>query len=259
MLMRKFWNGVIADMREYSVIHPTLGQYKAQEFVRIIKTWCNSFGSIKVLKTDLWEEAFEDDNILPFLIDSAAEIFAFDISDKITGRANSLSRGRHYLTADARNLPFKENTFDLILSTSTLDHFVNYDDLEAALIELKRVLKLNGSMIIALNNKHNPFFYLSLKAGRFLGLIPYVVRFYTLRELKMIFKKLGLAVEDYDSIVHIIGPLNTVSVLLKKIFGRKAVDFFIKRGAYFFKWLGRRQATKFFTGWFLVFKLTKCK
>ena len=256
--MSRFWNGISAEKKECLDIYPALGRYKSEEFIRLIKKWFNNLGSVKVLKTDLWEEAFGDDQILFSLMSEKIKIFAVDISENITKRASSVKSGKgmcqHYLTADVRSLPFKTGAFDLILSTSTLDHFRNDDDLKGSLLELKRMLNKSGSMIIAINNKHNPFFHLSLSLGRLLGVIPYPIRFYRLQELRAIFKESGLVIKDYDCIVHIVGPLNTAAILLKKLLGDRIVNRLMICFVYFATWLGKRKRTKFLTGWFLVFK-----
>ncbi|MDD5617921.1 MAG: methyltransferase domain-containing protein [Candidatus Omnitrophica bacterium] len=54
---------------------------------------------------------------------------------------------------DAVNLPFKDNSFDTVLSTFSLEHFVSPKD---SLLEAKRVLKKNGRLIILSEAYDNP-------------------------------------------------------------------------------------------------------
>ncbi|NQU19375.1 class I SAM-dependent methyltransferase, partial [bacterium] len=189
----ELWDRIIATKKEHLSIYPVLGQYKSEEFVHLVEEWGCGLQQTKLLKTDLCEEAFGEDQVLFSLEGKEMEVFALDVSENITRIADFNLKGKklkgNYLTADVRSLPFKDNAFDLILSTSTLDHFVNDSDLKRSLIELKRVLNPAGCMIIALNNKDNPFFYFSLKIGRLLGFVPYPCRFYTLSELKPILKE----------------------------------------------------------------------
>ena len=57
---------------------------------------------------------------------------------------------RRIIQGDARKMPFKENTFDLVISYRTLIHIPDY---ELVLKEIGRVLKPNGIAIIEFNNK----------------------------------------------------------------------------------------------------------
>ena len=53
------------------------------------------------------------------------------------------------LVADAHKLPFKDNTFDLVICTETLEHVT---DPKKCLLEMKRVLKKNGRAIISMDS-----------------------------------------------------------------------------------------------------------
>ncbi len=256
-----FWVRTIIGNGNRISMHPVLGQYKAEQFVQLFKKWNNDPKQIKLLKTDLYEEAFEADQILSSLKSDNINIFACDVSKDVTAVANEKRKNRefgyNYLTADVRNTPFKDNAFDVILSTSTLDHFSNNKDLGQALLELKRVLHPNGYMIIAINNRHNLLFYFTLNIGRLVGLIPYPTQFYRFSELQAILKKSGLTIEGHDCAVHIIGPQKTFLNLLGKIFGSKTTHFLASSLVVFFDWIGKRTKTRFFTGWFIVLKCVK--
>lgn len=51
--------------------------------------------------------------------------------------------------ADAHNIPYKSNTFDVVISTEVLEHV---DDPRLVLLEIKRVLKDDGIAIIELDS-----------------------------------------------------------------------------------------------------------
>lgn len=53
--------------------------------------------------------------------------------------------------ADARKLPFKDNSFDIVLCLSVIEHVYEYQDV---IDEIHRVLKLNGELLISV-----PFFF----------------------------------------------------------------------------------------------------
>lgn len=57
--------------------------------------------------------------------------------------------------ADAKKLPFKDNSFDYALSVAVLHH-LKKDDQSKALKEMKRVLKNNGHALITVWNKMQP-------------------------------------------------------------------------------------------------------
>lgn len=54
-----------------------------------------------------------------------------------------------FVCADAHKLPFKNNSFDLVICTETLEHVVNP---RKSLLEMKRVLKNDGSAIISMDS-----------------------------------------------------------------------------------------------------------
>lgn len=55
----------------------------------------------------------------------------------------------HFHVADAHNLPFKRETFDLVICTEVLEHV---DNPKEVLLEIKRVLKNDGVAIIELDS-----------------------------------------------------------------------------------------------------------
>jgi SAM-dependent methyltransferase len=59
------------------------------------------------------------------------------------------------VAADVLNLPFMPGTFDGVLSTSTLDHFVVRGDLRRSLLELRRVVRDGGLLVLTMDNRTN--------------------------------------------------------------------------------------------------------
>ncbi len=258
---KKFWDKLAENKSKCLGIYPVLGEYKSNEFICLVKKWSSNLKQVRLLKTDLCEEAFGADQVLFSLKNREMEIFALDVSEDITKIANNKMDGKgfkhRYLTADVRNLPFKEDAFSLILSTSTLDHFVVSDDLKKSLWELKRVLSPDGCMIIALNNKSNINFYSMLKLQEIFKFKPYLSRFYHLNSIRRIFKEVGLDIQEVEVIVHIVSPVNSILCLLRKFISDDIVDRIAQRCVLFFKWLGRQKKSKDLTGWFIVVKSVK--
>lgn len=65
--------------------------------------------------------------------------------------------------ADARKLPFRDNTFDLVFAKDLLHHIDNHT---LAVAEMKRVAKARGSLIIVESNRYNPIKYVLLTMMR---------------------------------------------------------------------------------------------
>ena len=256
-----FWKKLAERNKNKPHIDQVLGKYKSEEFRKLVKKWVNNGGCNKILKTDLREEAFGEDEILFSLSTKNSQICAVDISEETTKNAyikqKVLNLDHQYVTADVRRLPFKDNTFDLILSNSTLDHFVMEDDLIRSLVELKRVMKPAGILIITINNKCNVNFFLLLKIERALRLIPYPVQSYRPKRLRHIFKAIDLPIHDEDVIVHIISPINSILLILRRFLNGDVLDKVAKRCIQLARWLGERKKTKMFTGWFIALKCVK--
>lgn len=76
-----------------------------------------------------------------------AQLVALDLSEamlKQAGRHGNILRSPHLVCADIENLPFADNTFDLVFSSLSMQWC---NDLGAALREAKRVLKPGGLFV----------------------------------------------------------------------------------------------------------------
>jgi len=85
------------------------------------------------------------------------EIYGFDISKNAIKGAYNFKKPFYmnvfYEIADARNLPFKNNFFDIIICSEILEHVPHY---EKIISEMRRVIKNNGYIIITVPNSLNP-------------------------------------------------------------------------------------------------------
>lgn len=125
------------------------------------------------LKTDLFEELHETRALLPGF--STATWTAIDLSPAVAARAAArVPVGA--VVSDVRSLPFPDGTFDGVLSTSTLDHFDDTREIDAALRELARVLRPGGVLVVTLDNPRNPLVRLRNRLPRSVqkrsGLVP---------------------------------------------------------------------------------------
>ncbi|MFH1397504.1 MAG: methyltransferase domain-containing protein [Candidatus Omnitrophota bacterium] len=256
-LWRRFAKKKITE----SGIDRTLGRYKSREFREILQKWSPALERKNLLKTDLCEEAFGEDELLFSLSESGSSIFALDVAADTAIRANIKQRLRglkqKYIAADVRNLPFKDNFFDVIISSSTLDHFSSDADLIRSLLELKRVIKPGGKLVIALNNGCNLNFYLMLKLGRLFNLIPYPVQFYGIHKLRRIMNEAGFVIRNKSYIVHIISPLNSLLLLLRRFADEETVGRIAGKIICLFNRMGKNKMTNFLTGWFIALGCVK--
>jgi SAM-dependent methyltransferase len=256
-----FWDKLAKLNKNLPHVDKILGHYKSESFLMILKRWGVDLDGTTILKTDLREEAFGRDEILFSLSSNNTHSFGIDISPIAVLEADKNCRLRgfkcNYSCADVRALPFGDESFDLILSASTLDHFSNKREITGALAELSRVTKNGGKIIITINNGHNMFFWFLLKAGRLFGVIPYPVQFYTLKALDAACSQAGMDIVRKNFIVHILGPVNTMFLIARKIFRSSRVDSWASRYVWLMRRLERLSFIRPFTGWFIAIECVK--
>jgi 2-polyprenyl-3-methyl-5-hydroxy-6-metoxy-1,4-benzoquinol methylase len=75
-----------------------------------------------------------------------------DVSKEAIRDAIRFYRGEraYYLILDAQRLPFKNNSFDIVVCFETIEHLHRYEDF---IKEIKRILKTNGVFICSTPNK----------------------------------------------------------------------------------------------------------
>ena len=92
-----------------------------------------------------------------YLIKKGCKVFATDISDEYVKQTKKYTNNNaKYYISDAAILPFKSNYFDKVLMTEVIEHL---PDPQNALMEVKRVLKVEGVAVITTPNK---FSYMNL-------------------------------------------------------------------------------------------------
>jgi len=80
------------------------------------------------------------------------------------------------IQSDMENLPFKDNSFATILSFTALQ---NLDSADAALLEVKRILKPKGTFVLTVLNK-------------FAGKLDVVEKYFKIMEMKICGEDVGL-------------------------------------------------------------------
>lgn len=112
-------------------------------------------------------------------------LMGIDISEQmlVTARAK-LPNDISLQLADVHALPFKDDTFDYVISTEAFHH---YYDQGKALSELKRVTKTGGELIVI-----DPNFFLRPIHYLFRILEPGCVKMNSRKEMKILFERAGL-------------------------------------------------------------------
>jgi ubiquinone/menaquinone biosynthesis C-methylase UbiE len=172
----------------------------------LVEAWLPPGAAGRILKTDLFDEAVGE-GLVTTLGARADEVVGVDVSPAVVDAARARYPELDARCADTRHLPFPDASFAAVVSNSTLDHFRRREDIEAALAELRRVLKPGGRLIVSLDNGANPLVMLrnALPAAplRALGVVPYPVGATCgPRGLRRLLAEAGFEVEATRALMH---------------------------------------------------------
>lgn len=178
-----------------------------------------------VLKTDLFEEAYGQDELLFSLPLDACVKIGLDLDADTVARA--AVRGREYgcrfINADVRRLPLPDKCVDVVLSNSTLDHFETELEIEQSLHELARILKPGGILLVTLDNPRNLLFSLLRAAVPWMGLRFRLGKTLPLGRLLRILDQAGLDVQSSGWLIHNPRFVSTLLFLmLRRLLGNRA-------------------------------------
>jgi SAM-dependent methyltransferase len=135
---------------------PTTQYYRRREEALLAAAW-GPLGGKRVLKLDLWNEAFNT-RILHWMAGQGAEVFAFDLSQTVTAQARR-NGGCHagcqrVACADIREFPFRDQSFDCLYTMGTIEHICEY---RQSLREIRRVLRPGGKAVVGVPYRWDPF------------------------------------------------------------------------------------------------------
>jgi SAM-dependent methyltransferase len=209
---RDFWAGVGERFPDLGGAAST--RYYAENERRLFTEHFPTLDGLKILKTDLWDEA-KNTRILAWASTQGARAYGVDISPPIVAQARTAftesAQPLRDAVGDVRDLPFRTGSFDAIYSMGTIEHF---DETERAVGEMARVLKPGGRAIIGVPNRHDPFlrplFVTLLQA---MGLYGYgFEKSYSRRALKQMLEAAGLTVVAETAILFIPGWLRMLDL-----------------------------------------------
>ncbi len=137
------------------------------------------------------------------------EFHAIDISEKVVNFGNEFLKKElseaivkkiKYKQANATNLPYEDNDFDVVFSFSTIDHIPGENNRNKVFSEIARVTKSKGYVIITLPNKLNIYSYQKSLKKQEKGTSPFGLEvFYTPKDLKKLLIKNNLKPIFFDS------------------------------------------------------------
>jgi SAM-dependent methyltransferase len=208
---RRFWAGVGERFPDLGGAAST--RYYADNEQRLFTEHLPPLAGLRVLKTDLWDEA-KNTRILAWAAHRGAHAFGIDISEPTVRQARAAFTRDAPLraaAADVRALPYRDASFDAIYSMGTIEHF---DETEHAVEEMLRVLKPGGCAIIGVPNRHDPFLRpLLATVMQAVGLYAYgYEKSYSRQALRAMLERAGFTVVAETAILFMPGGLRILDL-----------------------------------------------
>ncbi len=258
-----YWNDVASKTpkgQDYDIL---LAEHYSQSHLGLLFAWAEFSDKTLVLKTDLFAEGMCPSRSFAWeIMKKSGGFIGLDISPDICRAARDVSatllpeKSPDFIACDLRKVPFKADTFDVIISDSSLDHYNNKQDIETGINELARTLKPGGTLIITMDNKSNitePLFRLWIR----LKLAPfYIGKTYAMKELIAAVNNAGLEVKASRTLIH--NPrffAKQMIAVVRKLFPRRS-DAMIKKRLTFYDSL-EKKCTRFLTAQFIAVKAVK--
>ncbi len=231
-----FWNSVGSSFPSLKGA-PSTAYYAECERL-LFATFFPRLSNRRILKTDLWDEA-KNTEILLWAAEQGARPAGVDIAFDTVQQAKTTMGGYcpAFAVADVRALPFQAETFDLIYSMGTIEHFQEH---ETAVRQMFRVLKPKGVAIIGVPNRCDPFLRPLMVWGlQRIGRYAYgLERSFTPGQLKGLVESAGFIVTGLTGILFMPGWLRMLDLLFHTRFPR--LTALTRWGIRPFAWLYRR-------------------
>lgn len=216
------WRTVFSEIPPHQDAPSTL-YYRACE-QRLFTDFIGPLPRKRVMKTDLWDEA-RNTRILQWVTNEGGRPYGIDVSAPTAEEARNAFRGDGlapgFTIADVRKIPFRDNSFDVVYSMGTIEHFPETED---AVREIFRVLRPGGTAIIGVPNKLDPFLRpLLVTVLNWFDAYPYgMEKSYTRRQLASMAERAGFRVRDVSSVLFMPGLLRIVDLMVHTRWPRMA-------------------------------------
>jgi SAM-dependent methyltransferase len=236
------WDAAAARSLARPYLDPLVGEAKRQAHLRLVREWAGDLAHRTLLKTDLWEEGVAGDELLLTLAAGAGQARGVDISRRVVAAAARRAGGVavELEVGSVLQLPLEDRSVDVVVSTSTLDHLADRDDIVSALHELRRVLRPGGVLVVTLDNRQNigdPLLRLAHRAGA----VPFPLGpSVSVEELEELVEAAGLRASARAFLVH--GPrlVSTVAVRTARLLPGRAGERAVRTLLACFDAVGRR-------------------
>ncbi len=238
-------------------LDPLVAVQKREEHQEWIRAAVGRRPCITVLKTDLFEDAYGEDRIFHDLFPGMRLGMGIDINPRTVSTAVGRSAGAFQgFVCDVRRLALPGAKVDVVISTSTLDHFEGKQDIADSLDELSRVVRPEGILIVTLDNPRNPFYFILKWLSR-RGWTPFFLGVtLSMAELEGMLMERGFHIEKKGYLIHNPRVLSTALFLcLRRLLGRQA-DIPVRWLLRAFRSLGDLPSQSF-TGCFLAVSAVK--
>lgn len=172
----------------------------------LLARWLPAAPVPRLLKTDVFDEAVSG-GLYGLLHPRVRTLVGIDIAPVILREAGRGRPNLHRSCADVRALPFPGDTFDVVVSNSTLDHFDSLEQIRTSLREIHRVLRADGRLLLTLDNGRNPMVALRNalppRLLQRLGLVPYPVGATCgPARLARLLRETGFAIAEVGAVMH---------------------------------------------------------
>lgn len=134
-------------------------------------------------------------------VEKVSRWVALDINEKLIDTAEEIARRKlhpslfdklQFIQGDATALDFPDNSFDISVSFSVIEHIPDPAARQKAFKEIARVTKPGGHVIITVPNRYSLFYFAHRRSMR-LGISDYGYSYlYTPFELKRLLRSIGL-------------------------------------------------------------------
>lgn len=144
------WKKLFAFDDRFVVVAKKLGELIEKKRANIgtgLQTRSGAMNKIKILDIAIGDGVYE--RMLPKELLDQCEIYAIDISKTQLNRVKDIIKEGKIVDLNSEQLPYKDNTFDIVIVSELLEH-VFYPD--KVLIEAIRVLKKDGRFLLTYPN-----------------------------------------------------------------------------------------------------------